>query len=1455
MKASVSLVEPLEARIAPATFHWDSAGGGNWNDQNNWFNETTGLPDNGFPNAVDDVAKFTNANLGGATVTINGVNVTVGSILFDDDNTYQIINAANGTLTLSSATTATIIVSKNNGDASHLIAAPLILNSPLRITQDVTSNFLISSGIGEGVAGLGVSKTGAGPLTYTSTPTAMANTYTGTTTVEEGQLTFIKANGFNSVTGPLVVGGFGRDASVAVQGLNQIPDTDAVTVNAQGTVTLLTSETIGALTINGGTFSVGPTASTVLTVSSLNMTGGKLQMNVSNQILTPIGDVTATSDANGPAQILGGIVNLGAVSKIFTVNDGPQAQDLTVSSQVAGNSNIILTKAGPGTLRLTGSVGNTFGGSVFANAGTLELAKTAGNAISGPLGIGDNTGGAEADVVRLINPNQILDAQTVTVNGSGLLDTNGQIETIGTLMVPGGHVTTGVGGANLNIPTGLTLNAGHLTAGPGSQILLSQSNSIGANGQSVIDGLGSIGMFGSALSFNVLDSLPDVDLLVTIPITGANGINKTGLGTMELDAANTYAGNTLVFGRLIVNGSIGSVSYGSSQGTLAGTGTVGSVTFNSGALRPGTSPGVLHTGSIVAGGTPTIFFEIDGAKPGNGAGFHDQLAVTGTVDLTNVAASFSITASFAQGDQYKLIDNDGSDAVVGNFTGLPEGTVTTIGPRRYIITYKGGDGNDVVLTPEQSYILDAEVVPGSDNALSIVRDATNPKLVHITQYIAYVSTFKTYDVSLNQFANILIRGGSGSDSVYFDAKNGYFTSSFGNVLNALIFEGGEGTNFFTTADLSGTVQSFANYQPAPEPRAGEVFYASGFRAHFEEVAYYADEIPAMDYQVSGKLGAPDAFSFAPSYGASNHIGIDGQLGVEARYKSKVTFYGHGGADSFDIAAAGIDAPATIAIVAGADQSSTLTFHGTSDDDTFTLSTTSPTEGSVARPGQPIATYSGTLQLSFEGGAGADKFELPGANFDARIVGGSGADTLTFAGSTLGVALNLDQIGTSQQISASNAQLALGDAIESVTGSELADTFLAKPSLLARKLTGGVGTDTLIFDAMGTATTSTAGTVATPGFGALTLATVENSTLLNVPAKPVLGAQGNTFAAPLDFAVGKGALSLAVGDLNGDGRADFVTADSKASTVSIVLSTASGLLLPAVQKTTGGKKPTSVVLADFDGINGLDIAVTNAATGTIGILLNDGAGNFGAATTLAVGKTPGVLRAGDLDSDGDADLATIVGGKSVAIVKNTGGGTFAAATAFPTGAPKAKDLALADLDADNDLDLIVLHTGGQLATHVNDGTATFATPTITKVGAGASALAIADFNGDGKLDATVTHNTISRFVSVLLGKGDATFLPMLKIAYPLGAKASAVVASDFDGDGRTDLAIANGAGGRVSILRSLGTGAFTRALDLALEDLPLRKLSALALGDFDGDGRADLAVLSSGSAEVSVVTRA
>lgn len=1445
-------IEFLEARIAPATFRWNSPGGGDWNNQANWFNETTGMAANGFPNAIDDVAKFTNANTAGAIVNINGVNVTAGAILFDDSAIYQISALGGGTLTLSSAGTATITVTKNFGDSAHLITAPVILASPLSIDQEVSSNFTINAVISEATPGKTFTKLGDGKVSLLGNT---SNTFTGLTTIQAGTLSLQKVTNMNGVGGNVVVGGFSRDATLAIANSSQLPDTAALTVNAQGTAAVNFSEIIGALTINDGVCNLGSLTLNFLTVSSLNMTGGQIQMNVANQVFNVSGDATATSDATGSAMISGGNVSLGLATRTFFVNDGPQAQDLTINSAITGGAGVGLMKSGAGVLRFGGSATNTYTGTTTVLAGTLELAKPSGNSISGPLVIGDSSGGVEADVVRLINGNQIANNVLVTVTSSGLLDVNGQLEFVGSLSVLGGHATTGSTATTFTIQSGLTLQGGRLTAGAaGSVVALPASVTISNGAQSLLDGTGTFSLGAGTTNLSVLDGPADVDLLVTAPITGAGKLSKTGLGTLELDAANTYTGGTLVFGRLIVNGSVGDVAIGSSQAALAGTGTIGNLSLNAGAIKPGNSPGILHTGSISGGNGDTFYFEIDGAHPGNGAGFHDQIAVTGTVDLTNTNANFTISTGYAAGDQYELIDNDGSDPVTGTFNGLPEGAVMTIGSHRYILTYKGGTGNDVVLTPEQSYIIKGDLVPGADDAFIVTRDANDPDLVHITDYVAYVAPV-TYDVSLHQFANIVIQGGEGNDGVTFSATNGFITSAFPNVIDAIKFDGGVGANY---AGLSGNVATpidavyLGNYGG---PQYGQVSVSGGFRMSFDQVQYYQDDLPATDFYVSGNTGQAETL-YVNAYGFFGiTTGIAGHVPALVSHKTNVHLAGNGGGDTYEIGNLTVaNQPTTIQIQAATDQTEALEITGGVGDETFTVTTTSPTEGAITHTGQPMVSYSGAVRLSLDGDAGADTFNLPTTNLNARITGGPGADTLSFAAGTAGIALHLDQPGQTQTLNA-GAQLVLGDTVETVVGTDQADSFYAKTSLLGRTLNGGAGNDTLVFDAQGADAAKSAGTITTPGFGALATTGVETITLLNVPAKPALGAPSNTFATPFDFSSGKGAVSVAVGDLNGDGLADFVTADSKGGTVSIALSTGNGLLLPAVQKLSGGKKPASVVLGDFDGVNGLDIAVTNNASGTVGILLNDGSGDFANATTVKTGKTPGLLRVGNLDGDTDLDLAMITAGNKISVLKNDGTGAFTASPAIPTGATVPKDLRLADLDGDGDLDLAVLHAGGQLAVQLNDGAANFTPQTLGRLGAGATALAIADFNNDGKLDVAATHASVSRFVAVALGQGTGAFLPMLKVAYPLPGKASALLASDFDGDGITDLAVANGAGGRVSILRGLGSGAFTKALTLELEDTPARKLAALALGDFNGDGRADLVALSGASGDVSVILRA
>jgi len=123
---------------------------------------------------------------------------------------------------------------------------------------------------------------------------------------------------------------------------------------------------------------------------------------------------------------------------------------------------------------------------------------------------------------------------------------------------------------------------------------------------------------------------------------------------------------------------------------------------------------------------------------------------------------------------------------------------------------------------------------------------------------------------------------------------------------------------------------------------------------------------------------------------------------------------------------------------------------------------------------------------------------------------------------------------------------------------------------------------------------------------------------------------------------------------------------------------------------------------------------------------------------------------------------------------------------------------------------------------------------TAAGNAPSAVAVADFNGDGKLDLAVT-NTGDNTVSVLLGKGDGTFATAAN--YATGSQPFSVATGDFDGDGNTDLVVANVAETTVSVFLGKGDGTFQQGVIYQAGTAA----RSVVVGDFNGDGKLDLAV--------------
>lgn len=443
------------------------------------------------------------------------------------------------------------------------------------------------------------------------------------------------------------------------------------TINAATSILVGIGETNGAATAQG-TLNLGG-GSNIITTPLISLgeekTSGILQFPASpGDPLTRIGSLTLSAAAGGKTNLTIGDNNLsgtgtnpqstfnlttsgtvnatlgnitmGVANRSALANGGAKA----IFTLAAGDGLVTADSVILGTVVAGGSSNNNlvFTGTFNVGGGTFRFNTGAGNTFT----TGANGG----------NTNEPDRTFTINVSG-GSLDMNGQ---------PINVVSSGVGATNLNL-TGGTLDMG--------------GGAIGSLTTFTFTGGGTL-RDPASLAMPLVQDGANTQLDVASNDFAIAGAYTLTAGTAVVAAGRTLSATTIAVG---------------SGGTLSGAGIIsGPITVASGGtVSPGSSPGIVSTGDVTMSAGSNLIVELLGTTPGTG---HDQLNVTGAVDVTGANLIVSSIGGINVGDAFTIILNDGAADPTGAFA---QGA-TVAGPNGslFAINYFGGDGNDVVLTTQ-----------------------------------------------------------------------------------------------------------------------------------------------------------------------------------------------------------------------------------------------------------------------------------------------------------------------------------------------------------------------------------------------------------------------------------------------------------------------------------------------------------------------------------------------------------------------------------------------------------------------------------------------------------------------------------------------------------------------------------------------------------------------------------
>jgi streptogramin lyase len=358
---------------------------------------------------------------------------------------------------------------------------------------------------------------------------------------------------------------------------------------------------------------------------------------------------------------------------------------------------------------------------------------------------------------------------------------------------------------------------------------------------------------------------------------------------------------------------------------------------------------------------------------------------------------------------------------------------------------------------------------------------------------------------------------------------------------------------------------------------------------------------------------------------------------------------------------------------------------------------------------------------------------------------------------------------------------------------------------------------------------------------------------------LLGHGNGTFAPeiiyPLD--VGSSPEYVIVDDFNHDNRLDVVVTDAKNDNIVLLLGNGNGTFSSQIIYPTGsGSLPSTVTTGNLNNDRYLDLVVANGGTDTVGIFFGYDYTVFARQKPRESGdaSNPYSEAVGDFNNDGYLDIVSALYGTcEVGVLLGYGNGSFTAMMSYGNVTSSYPFwVAVGDFNNDNQLDITVANWGSDsISVVLGYGNGTFAEPILHSTGSGSRpvSVAVGDFNNDSCLDITAA-NYGGDSLAVFLGYGNGSFRDILILQSGENAGPSSVTVTDVNNDTKPDIIVANYDNNNVGIFLGYGNGSFAEQVIFSTGNNS--SPYDATVGDFNKDGRFDLAVANYGTSNIGIL---